>query len=376
MAEPRYLVADGQIRPGLNLGTTIPARRLVQMGAADDQVVLAIDGLTPYLGVSLESIPANRTGDLQISGRVLIEAGGAIPKGSKVSADFLGRAVTPGPGQFKWGEAIYATSGAGQFVEVEIGGADVGFEPLVLTSHLTAWLRNSATSGAIASLPDIINVNPAAQATAGLRPTAQADLSISWDGADVLRWPITAENWAGGGTAWGIALWVSSSLSNVARQIARIRNAAGANAEAISVQVDSLERVNCDVYISDTAARRGTTSVIVGDAVPILLTVEVDLIGNPELGVAESDKLIITANEALQTLTFTNPVGSGSLPALLRSATGDMLLGANNLAATSSPFTGRWSRDMFIKVGKMPTAGRGVWTPEVRRAMRLQAPLV
>lgn len=377
MAEPRYLLASGQIRPGLNLGTTIPARRLVQMGAADDQVVLAIDGVTPYLGVSLESIPANRTGDLQISGRVLIEAGGAIPKGSKVSADFIGRAVVPGPGQFKWGEAVYATSGAGQFVEVEIGGADTGFEPIVFNSLLTAWLRQTATSGAIASIADVLGGSAAAQATAARRPTALADFSIQTDGNDVLQLPMTANNWAGGGTAWGFATWIASSLSTLNRTIGRIRAANGSNVEAMAMTLDASERIQFDIYHSDTSARRGTTPVIIGNNTPQFLTCEVDLVGVPEIGLLEADKLIVTVDEVVQVLVFTNAAGTpNGLPATLRAAVGDMLLLANNLTGTSSPYTGRNGRDYLFRVGKMPTAGRGVWTPEARHLLRLAAPLV
>lgn len=364
MAEPRYIVADGQVRPGVNLsGSTIPARRIVKVGAADDQIQIATDGLDAVQGITLEDIPSGRTGDVQITGRVLVEAAGAIAKDHLIAADSTGRAVSATPAQHAAGRAIYATGGAGQFVEAEL--AQDRIEAFSIPLVASAWLRNTTLSGLIASVSDQINVNPATQAVAADQPTGNADGSMTWGAVDpdLLLWPITAQNH--GTTVWWIAMAIESPLSTLARAIWRVLGANG----GVFLQVSATEQLLLDLNVVTAASvRRYSTAASIIGATRQFITCEIDLTRPTEAAM-----VVITRDLVEETLTPSNQLGAPNGPptVLVQNPGGSVILGSNSTSGSGgTSFTGTWAPDVVVGVSSIAGLSRGCLSPEVRRALK------
>lgn len=121
MPEPRRIVPDGAVRPGLNLsGSTIAANRILVQSTATDQIAQAAAATAPYYGVSLGTILNGITGDVQTKGKATIEAGAAVAKNVNVMSDAQGRAILATSTNNVIGRTVVAASAAGQILEVEL----------------------------------------------------------------------------------------------------------------------------------------------------------------------------------------------------------------------------------------------------------------
>ena len=121
MPEPRRIVPDGSIRPGLNLsGSIIAANRIVVQAAATDQVSQAAAATAPYYGVTMNAIAINVTGDIQTKGKATIEAGAAVAKNVNVMSDASGRAILATSTNNVIGRTVVASTALGQILEVEL----------------------------------------------------------------------------------------------------------------------------------------------------------------------------------------------------------------------------------------------------------------
>jgi len=121
MPEPRRIVPDGSIRPGLNLsGSSIAANRIVVQGAAIDQVAQAAAATAPYFGVTMNAIANGAAGDIQTKGKAPIETGAAVAKNVNVMSDASGRAILATAGNNVIGRTVTATTALGQVAEVEL----------------------------------------------------------------------------------------------------------------------------------------------------------------------------------------------------------------------------------------------------------------
>lgn len=121
MPEPRRIVPDGGVRPGLNLsGGTIAANRIVVQAAATDQVAQAAAATAPYYGVTMNAIANNTTGDIQVKGKATIEAGAAVAKNVNVMSDAQGRAILATSTNNVIGRTVVASTALGQVLEVEL----------------------------------------------------------------------------------------------------------------------------------------------------------------------------------------------------------------------------------------------------------------
>jgi hypothetical protein len=121
MPEPRRIVPDGSIRPGLNLsGSTIAANRIVVQGAATDQIAQAAAATAPYYGVTMNAIVNGITGDVQTKGKATIEAGAAVAKNVNVMSDASGRAILATSTNNVIGRTVVASTALGQILEVEL----------------------------------------------------------------------------------------------------------------------------------------------------------------------------------------------------------------------------------------------------------------
>lgn len=121
MPEPRRIVPDGAVRPGLNLsGSAIAANRIVVMGAAVDQVAQAAAATAPYYGVTMNAIPNGITGDVQTKGKAPITSGAAFAKNVNLMSDATGRAILATAGNNVIGRSVFAATAADQAIEVEL----------------------------------------------------------------------------------------------------------------------------------------------------------------------------------------------------------------------------------------------------------------
>jgi hypothetical protein len=121
MPEPRRIVPDGAVRPGLNLsGSTIAANRIVVQGAAIDQIAQAAAATAPYEGVTMQAILNGVTGDVQKHGKATIEAGAAVAKNVNVMSDAVGRAILATSTNHVMGRTQTAATAAGQILEVDL----------------------------------------------------------------------------------------------------------------------------------------------------------------------------------------------------------------------------------------------------------------
>lgn len=123
MPEARQIVPDGGVRAGLNTsGSTIPKHRIVRDHTLTDSIRICTDANQFPKGVSMQAIVADVTGDVQVAGKAVIEAGAAVAKDALVGSDSVGRAIAiTDPGDFVVGRAVTATTtGVGDLIEVEM----------------------------------------------------------------------------------------------------------------------------------------------------------------------------------------------------------------------------------------------------------------
>jgi len=90
---------------------------------ADGNVVIATSGenaVGTVLSSGSDSIPAGQQIHIAVKDIVLIEAGGVIAKGDKITINAAGQAVTAISGSFIFGRAFEAASEAGQVIQAQI----------------------------------------------------------------------------------------------------------------------------------------------------------------------------------------------------------------------------------------------------------------
>lgn len=124
MPQPRAIVPDnGGVRPGLNsTGSDLPKYRIVKKhNVAVDAVQLATDGAALPYGVTMQPITNGFAGDVQIKGRAIVEASGAITIGQKVTGATGGKAAVASAANFILGEAASAAGADGELFEVDLG---------------------------------------------------------------------------------------------------------------------------------------------------------------------------------------------------------------------------------------------------------------
>lgn len=247
--------------------------------------------------------------------------------------------------------------------EAILCGGGSAFDPS--TVGITAWLRNSLTAGAVSSVTDVLNSNPAIEGGA-IEPSANANGSVTFATQSSLLWPITAANY--NVDTWAIVLWIKSPLNTATRTLYRIRNITnGANAESLALQISGSEAISCDVYHDAVTIRRAVTPVsLIGDDTPHMVTIEWNKNGS-----TEADKFVISVDAVVRSLSFVDAGGTpGAMPAQLVSATGNAMIAANNPAGSSLPLAGTLSKNVAM-IATAPMAGvtSGIFTQTAREAL-------
>lgn len=241
-----------------------------------------------------------------------------------------------------------------------------GFNPAQL-SPVTAWLRTNATSGAVASIADVINVNPATQGTALNQPTGTTLNGLpatSFDGSeDYLSWPIiTATN---GAVTFGFASWIKFGSVAATRRIFCC-NSTNSGATAARLEfIRANDILLGDVYTNLFVSRRGQTAAGAAQATTaVFLSFEFD--GGQAL---EADKFTIWINNVKQALTFSDSSGTppgSTMPATLIQPTGSIALGG---ITTASSLNSIWGRNQYTLGGAGGIAGGGLLTSAQRLAL-------
>jgi hypothetical protein len=238
------------------------------------------------------------------------------------------------------------------------------FDPTSL-GVVGAWLRNT-TVGAVESVTDVLNDNPAANADPARQPVGNADGSMTLVN-DLLIWPIGAAQNAS--PQFGIALWIKPANVTGSKAILAQRMAAsGASAMRLLFQLTGAGLL-ADIYIDDSNARRGRELVSQAAGVPAFVTLEYD-------GEQSGDaRLIITSELNALELTYSASLGVATeMPPTLVQPTGNNFLFATT-TTSGSAFVGDAASNIFLLGSKMPGAEIGLLTHEARAALRNFHPL-
>jgi hypothetical protein len=94
------MALPGLTRTFLTSAGAVPACRVVSIGAADNEAILANGSAAPLLGVSEQAPAAPPIGtpiDVILTGVATLEAGAAVGRGAPVTADATGRGVAAAP---------------------------------------------------------------------------------------------------------------------------------------------------------------------------------------------------------------------------------------------------------------------------------------
>lgn len=111
----------GTIAP-MTAGAAITALRAVKVGASDNNVIQTAAATDLGIGVAKAAASAAGQGvPVQVNGVTRIEAGAAISRGTQVSHDSVGRAITAASTNNILGVALEAAGGAGEIISVALG---------------------------------------------------------------------------------------------------------------------------------------------------------------------------------------------------------------------------------------------------------------
>ncbi len=129
MPQPRAIVPDKGIRPGFNVsGAEIPKGRFVTRSvppSVRDEIEIPSGPTDVVYGATMHALPDGQRGDIQLEGRAVAEAGGAVSENTLVTTDSAGRAVTAVTGNIATGLAV-TDGGSGDEIEVELAGPSRG----------------------------------------------------------------------------------------------------------------------------------------------------------------------------------------------------------------------------------------------------------
>jgi hypothetical protein len=245
-----------------------------------------------------------------------------------------------------------------QRAQLIIEGGAPAFDPSTVVS---GWLRNSST-GTIASVSDVLNPGTPAVASGGTI-TGNADFSMSSTTGELL-WPLTAAN--NGNAQFGLYMWVkrvgaTASMFPWAIDI----GTGGASARKIFHQKSGTNGI-FRIYSapSSSTARAGTvTNAFSSTGVWTLYGMELDLAS----GGAEATRAVYTINGVIQTVNFTDALGTpGAVPVLMPTVTGNMVLFSQG---NSNFFDGVFGRNIFTLSAGMPGRTEGLLTQAFRNSL-------
>jgi predicted RecA/RadA family phage recombinase len=122
MAEPRAIVPEYGVRPGLNnTGTALEKGVVVALGTSQQEITLPAAQTDICYGVTMEAIADGERGDVQVEGVALVQASGALATpGVELEPETDGEVSEHGGSNTKIGLLLSTAAAAGDLVEVEL----------------------------------------------------------------------------------------------------------------------------------------------------------------------------------------------------------------------------------------------------------------
>lgn len=240
-------------------------------------------------------------------------------------------------------------------------------------SYASAWLRvadATITGSGVSSLPDLINTNPAVQATDALRPplgTSANGLPIlSFTGAQHLALPTHASN--ANTQRRGVALWIKQAVSGAYNPLfGRVNPDAGTNVYDFVLSING-NAFNVDIFKPSWGRNAAAPATL--DTNWHFVTFEYD--GTAAGG--EANICVLTIDGVPQTCAFVQTNGAASgMPTTLTTPFGNCIVGSHT--STGPRFNGSIGPNIFWFSAKMAGATLGLLTPAARaELMAFEAP--
>jgi hypothetical protein len=242
-------------------------------------------------------------------------------------------------------------------------------------SVLSAWLRvaNATVTGSgVSSLPDVLNANPAVQATDSKRPplgTSANGLPIlTFNGSQMLQWPLIPAN--NGTSALGCAFWYKPGIVNDFQMPFGITAEAGSTAVYKFMFPQPTNALALKCFFSGVGnGRNGQSSLVLNVGQWYFVTGEYYSIGT------EAVRHVLTIDGVVLSLTYSNDNSGGS--GNLSAASGNAIIGSSNTTgglpalATGAAL----GPNIYTFNNKMAGATEGLLTPAARIAlMNYEAP--
>jgi hypothetical protein len=197
---------------------------------------------------------------------------------------------------------------------------------------VSGWLSNT-TVGLISSVPDLLDPSGPATSATTLRPTGNADGSMTFDGGDRLLWGLKAAN--NGDVNLGVAFHYKPISITGTQCLVSVSSPFVGGASGPKFEIEqSAATIRARVHLSSdqTIDRRfGTVSAAFTIGVPVF--VYFFYAGG---GATEALKCVFALGTTFQTVAFAQEVATAAaMPATLQTVTGNMSIGAR--AAGSNP---------------------------------------
>ena len=196
------------------------------------------------------------------------------------------------------------------------------------SGKISAWLRLSVStinSGEYDTVVDVLNSNPTSQADTDRKPAAATSANglpvMTFDGSDMLVWPLIAAN--NSTTKIGWAFWYKpASTSGVVQEMITIFNGSG-GASAKKLQLYQFSsQIFGEAYISGSDGRAANTpSSTVASGTWVWVRLDYDSSRGGD------DNLRLYINGSLPSITYGN-LGVGGTLTTLPAATGNALIGS------------------------------------------------
>jgi hypothetical protein len=223
-------------------------------------------------------------------------------------------------------------------------------------SIVSAWLDN-ATIGAdaVAAVVDrIAGGASATQATAGRRPTGNADRSMTFATNDSLSWPLGAGN--NQNTTPGICFYMKQPVSALETIFAIYNGAGGASVRKLLVGTNTARRLVASAYISGNDGRQISTPV---NSLPVAGTSCFARMSYDSAVGGDGCVTLAVNGTAIGSLTGAN-LGAGGTLGVLPTATGNAVIGDLADGVAVVPYNGTLGRYIFA-LSAAPNAAQEAW---------------
>ncbi len=242
-----------------------------------------------------------------------------------------------------------------------------------LASGMTAWLRETATSGDQTAWERMLGTHDGVS-NAARAPTAGADSSLAFTAAtpDVMAWQSSAANFSTDYLCYYV--WAKPTAVATNQTLLSLSNGtAGFGIRCLEVKLISAA-FRIDVYFSGGNGRRFTYNAQAAAGTSRLWGFEF----NKDFNVDESKRIIGTRGGTVLTPSSVTDLGTGGSPLTLINGTGLILLGNfNDSGVASDAYGGQLGKNVFARAGS-PMSGvtEGLLTQTARNALNAFEPLV